>query len=430
MRPPWRRLIGLCVLAVALAWLLARGYADYLARQAPERALSLNGGQPEALVLLAERALLAGEFDAVAAHASRVLAAQPFEGRALRFLAAVAEQQGDRERALALMRLAVAVAPRDTVAQYWLAINALVDKDLDGALQRLDRLLRFQPETLPQVFPILAAIAVDPVGVGPLSTYLAADVPWRSQFMGPLIAEADSSADVARLFRAIVKAGGQISEGETDLLAHRLLTSRDWPQLRKLMLAAAPDWGSRLLQDGGFDGDGRGPLLGWSVAKVPGADVLLAAPADAGNRALRVLFHDRRVPFQHVSQTLLLQPGRYQLSGRARLEDLRAALGLVWNLSCIESNASLGKSERLLGSSGWREFGFVFVVPDVNCGAQLLQLVLDARIAAEQQVVGEAWFDDLQIQRLDQPPTATSAVTPAREESDETLILTPGAVSL
>jgi hypothetical protein len=232
-----------------------------------------------------------------------------------------------------------------------------------------------------------------------------------------LVPEADSSVDIARLFRAIVKAGGQISEGEFDLLANRLLVRRDWPRLRELMLATVPDWASRLLQDGGFDGVGRGPMLGWSVGKVPGADVLLAAPADAGNRALRVLFHDRRVPFQHVSQTLLLRPGRYQLYGRARLENLRAAMGLVWNLSCIESNAPLGKSEHLLGSSGWRKFGFAFVVPEANCGAQLLRLVLDARIAAEQQVVGEAWFDDMQIQRLDQPPPATPAVTPAREGS-------------
>jgi hypothetical protein len=304
------------------------------------------------------------------------------------------------------MRLAVAAAPRDTVAQFWLALNALIDQDLDGALQRLDRLLRFEPETLPQVFPILATIGLDPAGVDPLSAYLAADVPWRMQFMNRLVAEADSSADVARLFRAIGNAGGQISDGEVDLLANRLLKRRDWPQLRKLMLAAAPESATRLLHDGGFDGVGRGPLLGWSVGKVQGADVLLAAPADADNRALHLKFHDRRVPFRHVSQTLLLRPGRYQLSGRAKLVDLRAAWGLGWNLSCIESNASLGKSERLLGSSAWREFSVEFEVPEASCGAQLLQLVLEARIAAEQQVVGEAWFDDFHIQPLEAPEAA------------------------
>jgi tetratricopeptide (TPR) repeat protein len=410
------RLIGLVVLSVALVWLLARGYADYLARPAPERALSLNSGQPEALILSAQGALGTGDLDVAVAMASRAVAAHPFEGRALRLLGAVAEQHGDRDRAHALMRLAVATAPRDSAAQFWLAINALIDKDLDGALQRLDRLLRFEPGTYRDVFPILATIALNPIGVDPLSTYLAADVPWRPGLMGGLVAEAASSTDVARLYRAIVKAGGEISEGELDLLANRLLTRREWPQLRKLILARAPDSATRLLHDGEFDGVGRGPLLGWSVGKVPGADVLMATPADAGNRALRLVFHDRRVPFRHVSQTLLLQPGQYQFSGRTRLEDLRTALGLGWNLTCIESNASLGKSERLLGSSGWRDFSFAFVVPEANCGAQLLQLVLDARIAAEQQVAGAAWFDDLKIQRLDQPDPATSPAPPASED--------------
>ena len=412
-----RRMIGLGALAVALVWLLARGYADYLARPMPERALSLNASQPEALVLSAKRALDAGELDVAVDQASRALATQPFEGRALRVLGAVAERQGDRERAYALMRLSVAAAPRDTAAQFWLAIHALNDRDLDGALKRMDRLLRFEPQTLDEVFPVLSTIALSPVGVGALSRYLVADAPWRPEFMNRLVKQENSSADVARLFRAITRAGGELSEGELDLLANRLLRLRDWPQLRKLLLARAPDYADNLLQDGGFDGAGHGPLLGWSIRKVRGADVLLATPADTGERALRLLFHDRRVPFRHVSQTLLLKPGHYQLSGRARLEDLRTALGLSWNLSCVETNASLGKSERLLGSSRWRDFGFAFVVPDENCGAQLLQLVLDARIAAEQQVAGEAWFDDLQIRQLDQTGPAAPLATSASEET-------------
>lgn len=418
MRFSKARWLVLTALALSLVWLLLmRGYADYLARPAPDRALALNAGQPVALVLKAEQALAETRLDEAETLAIRALSRQPFEGTALRILGAVAEQRGDRSRAMALMRLAVATTPRESAAQFWLAINALIDKDLDGALQRLDRLLRFEPATYRDVFPILATIALNPIGVDPLSTYLAADAPWRAGFLSGLVAQADSSADVARLFRAIAKAGGQISEAELDSLANRLLTRRDWPRLRKLMLARAPDSTTRLLQDGGFDGAMRGPILGWSVGKVPGADVLMAEPSDDGNRALRLLFHDRRVPFRHVSQILLLRPGRYQLSGRARLDNLRAALGLGWNLGCIESNASLGKSERLLGSSNWREFSFAFVVPEADCGAQLLQLVLDARIAAEQQVAGEAWFDDMQIQRLDQPAPVTPVVTPASEET-------------
>lgn len=398
------RRIGLLVVAALLLWLLARGYADHLARPAPELALALNRNQPEALVALAERALLAGAIDDAEASAARALAAHPFEGRALRVLGAVAERRGDRDRAFALMRLAVATTPRETAAQFWLGINALVDKDLDGALLRFDRLLRVEPETQKKVFPILWVIAYNPVGAGPLGAYLAADPPWRAEFLAGVIRGADSISALTRLLRSIEGAGGKLTESELDRLAARLLALRDWGRLRRLLATMAPDAPTDQLKDGGFDGVGRGPLLGWAIGpKLPGADVLIAAADAGGNRALHLAFHDRRVPFRNVSQVLLLPPGRYQVSGRARLQDLATATGLGWNLGCIGSSALLGKSERMLGSRDWREFRFTFEVPDADCGGQLLQLVLDARIAAEQHVAGKAWFDDLRVDAIPQP---------------------------
>lgn len=411
------RLLVLSVVAVSLAWVVARGYADYLARPLPGRALSLNADQPEALVRGAERALVAGQLDQAKAMAGRTLRAHPFEGRALRVLGAVAERRGDRERAAALMRMAVATTPRETAAQFWLAINALADKDIDGALRHLDRLLRFEPETQRDVFPILATIAINPVGARPVAAYLAARAPWRAEFMTRITREAEASADVMRLFRAIESSGGRVAEAEMDQLAQRLLARRDWRPLRRLMKSMASGSSDALLHDGGFSGSGRGPLLGWSVGKVPGADVLPAAMAGEGNLALRLLFHDRRVPFRHVSQTLLLTPGRYQLAGRSRLLDLQTALGLVWTVSCVENRAALGKSEHMLGDHDWRPFSFTFDVSQSDCGAQQLELILDARIAAEQQISGEAWFDDLTIQPVDERPTGASAESPAGKET-------------
>ncbi len=412
MRRSGGRLAGLLIVAIFGTWLLARGYADYLARPVPERALSMNPNQPEALVAVAERALAAGALEEAEAAATRVLYLHPFEGRALRVLGAVAELGGDRARALALMRLTESTTPRESSAQFWLAINALVDKDLDGTLRRLDRLLRFEPETQRKIFPILWVIAFNPVGAGPLGAYLAADPPWRDSFMTGVIGGADSDAALSRLFSAIEAAGGRVTESELDRLAGRLLARRDWKRLRRLMATMAPDAPTDQIKDGGFDGVGRGPLLGWAIGpKLPGADVLMAAADGSGNRTLYLAFHDRRVPFRQVSQVLLLPPGRYQLSGRARLQELQATHGLGWNLSCVGSSALLGKSERMLGSRDWREFRFSFEVPEVDCGGQVLQLVLDARIAAEQQIAGKAWFDDFSIDALPAPakPTANAS---------------------
>lgn len=66
-------------------------------------------------------------------------------------------------------------------------------------------------------------------------------------------------------------------------------------------------------------------------------------------------------------------------------------------LSCMGGAQPIGQSELLLGSTDWRPISAHFEVPAEKCGGQLLTLILEARIAAEQQVAGEAWFDDLQI---------------------------------
>lgn len=401
------RRVGLVSLALILGWLvLLRGYADYLARFDPERALALNPDQPEALVRVAQRALLDHRWDAAGTAAQRALHRQPLEGRAIRILGAVAESSGDRVRALALMKLAAITTPRDVIAQFWLAINALADSDTDGALQRLDRLLRFEPQLQNDAFPILGTIATNPVGAQAIARYLASNPPWRPDFMRALLQEASVAADISRLFRAIELHHGQISESEMTQFTTRLLAQRDWPRLRRWIKRMAGD-DVALVHDGAFDGRGRGPFLGWSLDKIPGADVLIGTYAE-GQSGLRLVFHDRRVPFQHVSQWLLLPPGSYRLSGRVRLIKLATALGLSWTLSCADNSSNvIGKSERMLGTSDWRPFEFAFEVPPADCGAQLLRLALDARIAAEQQIVGEAWFDDLTVSAQ---PVAAPAV--------------------
>jgi len=49
----------------------------------------------------------------------------------------------------------------------------------------------------------------------------------------------------------------------------------------------------------------------------------------------------------------------------------------------------------------WTEFGVTFTIPPTGCRAQQIQLWLDARSASEQLVTGTAWYDALQIARVE-----------------------------
>ncbi|GMU43066.1 MAG: hypothetical protein IT479_16040 [Xanthomonadales bacterium] len=404
------RRTGLFLLCFALAWLLLRGYADYLARVLPERALALNAAQPEALLRRAEGALRAGDTAAAEAAALRALATRPDEGRALRVLGAVAERRGDRARALGLMGAAALVTPRDSATQFWLAINALADHDLDTSLRKLDRLLRFEPELHRDVFPILGTIASNPVGAQAIAGYLAGDPPWRSAFMTTLMRQIDNHAVLARLLRAIERAGGRIAPAEHAQVAEGLWRAHDWRRLRAWLGRREGGIGTAWVRDPGFDGPALDAWSGWEVGRVGGVDILLGAVLDE-RRGLRLIFLDRRVPFRHVSQRLLLLPGHYVLRISLRLRQLRSALGLRWTLRCAESNVEIATTERLLGDGPWRVVQTAFEVPPQACGGQVLQLQLDARIDAERLISGEAWFDQLMIESDEARPDSVSAET-------------------
>jgi hypothetical protein len=99
-----------------------------------------------------------------------------------------------------------------------------------------------------------------------------------------------------------------------------------------------------------------------------------------------------------VRQLLLLPPGTgYQLQWRSRLDGLQVARGLRWTLTCADGPAgTILASEPLAGYSPWRQHAAAFDVPP-DCPAQWLILELDARIAAETQAMGTAWFDDVEV---------------------------------
>jgi hypothetical protein len=119
------------------------------------------------------------------------------------------------------------------------------------------------------------------------------------------------------------------------------------------------------------------------------------------NRALRVQFHNTRVPYRNIAQLLLLKPGSYILSGRARAASLKNDRGLHWTIACYAGKRErLGETQRISGTLAWTTFSTSFAVPtEAGCEGQVLRLELPARVPAEQEISGEIWFDDMEITR-------------------------------
>jgi hypothetical protein len=150
------------------------------------------------------------------------------------------------------------------------------------------------------------------------------------------------------------------------------------------------------MYNGSFDEVLTNVPFDWSIAAVKGAKTEIAQ--EGGNRALRVTFANARVGYRHVRKLLVLPPGTYQLTGAQWAHELQNERGLAWRVRCAGEKETIGESAALMRTVQRERFSLRFTVP-VNCAAQWLSLELLARTESEELVSGEAWYDDLAIER-------------------------------
>ena len=403
-RTPWWLYPTFALLAFVAWRVLTLGLADHWAESDPARALWWRGDHPEALIRLAEREVTdpARAADAER-HAKAALRASPLDGRPYRILAQLADAAGDKPRAAELYTLAIRHSPRDIPSQAWLADWHLAHGEVAKALDRVDLMLRVRPALLKQIVPMLAVLAATPEAQAPFAAVLAKDPPWRASALVQIARTAESVDGVAPLFDLLRRQPDGLADTELAAWVDRLVADGQWGRAYLIWISALPPQRRERIGNvfnGGFEAAPLTHGFDWRFGRVPGARIDRLPVNGAGGRvALRVAFDDRRIPFAHVRQMLALPPGTYRFEGRAKPAGLRTERGLVWTLTCIpKPGTALAETDPLKGQGDWRDFGVDFTVPD-GCGAQWMTLRTPWRIAAEQRLGGQAWFDDLRITR-------------------------------
>lgn len=413
-RPRGRMLIVAVLVVLAAVRAAIVGMADYWAERDAPRALAVASDQPEARLAEADAALAAGDAARARALAQRAFAAAPADGRALRIVAGASEVLGDAANALPLMRQAVRLSPRDVPARVWLARHALDRHDYAEGVDQLDQILRIDPTLRDDVFPLLVAVAGEADARTALAQALAATPAWRTSFLRRL-AETGASEAMGEIYLRLRATANPPTPDENRDYVERLIRDGQWFRaypawVQSLPAAAQAHLGN--VYNGSFEAPPGNFGFDWRVGYVAGAETTFERDG-ANGRALRVAFAGRRVAYHYVRQLLLLPPGRWRLHGRVRLDDLRNDRGLQWVIDCAgPSGPRIAETERLSGTRDWQPFGVDFDVPEEGCGAQWLTLALAARIAAEQSVLGTAWYDDIVVQPLDGSavPTGGSGV--------------------
>ena len=331
------------------------------------------------------------------------LRANPGDARSLVALARSDAQRGAFDLAAARLAAASGIAPIDReVLQAEAAALFAQGRPAEGASQ-LSRLASVHGD-YGRLFPAFAQMleARDPALLG-----IAAENP---RWLGPFIVERCSKGADASMLALLLQyrstATSRPEPGEVDCVTERLRAAGRWNEayhawLNTLTRERLSNVG--FVFNGSFEYPPSGVGFDWKPDRTPqnvsGHMVELVVSREGrGDRALRVAYTGKRQVSPALMQYLAVPPGRYQLSGWARVDHLNSPRGVQWVVRCAADAKQpvLAASERFLGSSEWDRFMFDVNIP-AGCAGEALQLEPVDMDKGTTFLSGNLWFDELTL---------------------------------
>ena len=374
--------------------------AERYAASEPEQALEARPDDPRALLALAERQLQDGDAAAAAASARHLLAHEPLEGRAFRVLGAVAHREGRTRDALHSYLVAARRAPRDIPTRAWLVEHYLERGDYPKALAHIDYVLRTTPGRTKAITRILREVAPmvqDDAFAVALADLLSTDPPWRTAMLAAIGAYPDGAS---RVIERLQRRGALLPDEYAKWLGGLMAGGR-WGEAfaRWAGHAIKPGEPIPLLYNGDFAQPPSGVGFDWQMQEAAGVlGGYEATPAGGG--VCRLRFLDEEVDRAGLRHPLLLFPGAYRLTARARGQGLQGLEGVRWRVECAGKAGVIARGEPLHGDFEWRSHTIDFVVPAERCPGQWLVLANASEKQGLRRLAGDLWVDDVKVSRL------------------------------
>jgi hypothetical protein len=362
----------------------------------PGQALVFDAGHGRGLAGLAVALQLQGHQQEAVTLARAALKREPMNVAALRTLGFALEKTGDQDTANRVLFLAGRLGWRDVALQLWLVRAFALQGNVVASLHRVDALARVN--RVPEItFPVFVASIADDQVRAALVQELVDRPNWRGDFFYRLLQLPENRIKYfSALVTDLANAGSPINPAERAIYLTRLIQVGQgaaaysyWLHDQKPSRSTA----STIPWDSGFEHVPPAGTLGapfeWQMS-LESAGVASIVPSAKGGQEVTVS-PGRDFDGNLMSQTIVLQPGKYKLT--ARIVGDPASTGLRWTIRCIPNqrevvlNTNNGGSE--LGSA-------TFDIP-TDCAAQSLTLEMAAR--GDGDGSGDVTIDDILIRR-------------------------------
>jgi len=172
-----------------------------------------------------------------------------------------------------------------------------------------------------------------------------------------------------------------------------------WRAVADVDSAALPSDDDNLIANGSFDQEILNGGFAWRYAARGGVSILLdTAHFHAGSRSLLMNFDGEGVSDTGLWQLVTVDANsHYRFSGFMQAEEVETASGPRFELADAYTNASVARSDDLLGSTPWRELRADFTT---GPNTELLRLSI-GRSPASGRIRGKVWIDDLKLSRVE-----------------------------
>lgn len=162
-----------------------------------------------------------------------------------------------------------------------------------------------------------------------------------------------------------------------------------------------PDRKSSAVFNGGFEYELVGSDLDWHFNGLDGVRVARDGVIfHDGRHSLRIDFTGNDNPdFRHVSQVVLLRPGRYRFQAYLRTDGITSDQGVRFGIRDVRSNRVLAETAALTGTNDWRN---VEADVDVPAGVSMaaVEFARHRSIRIDNQLSGTAWVDNVKLTRV------------------------------
>jgi tetratricopeptide (TPR) repeat protein len=394
--------IGVCLLLmqsaarVGFSRLLSRYAVSANSLPAADQAIRLTPDDPEAhrargVVLTRSRNLADAEASLETAASLR-----PSDAGVWLALGNTREELGDNDGALAAFNEAVSAAPYYGQT-HWQRGNLLLrleryDEAIGDLRQAATSDRRFLPNVIDLAWGLSGGGARRVEELIPLN-----DDRDRLEF-ARFLARKGKGPEVAE---QIVSLDASLSEENKEELIRLLVASRNLPEAFKL-------WKGSETSDGFVNGMFEDPLVfdnnyfRWQISKShPNVKFAIdVSEKFSGEKSLQVSFTGEWNPAAVLlSQTLVLEPGRYRINFAVKTKDLVTGGPPRIVITKSTNNQILGKSDPFPPAAGsWSSLGVEFVLPSTE--AVDVGLVRDSCATSPCPIFGFVWLDEFHITKL------------------------------